>query len=70
MLEQKYSGKPFSEDKVFCFKQLQDHDIYSPIDENVIMKKEVLLKIFNSLDLRPLITGAVFINHKQDYESL
>lgn len=53
-----------TEDQVFCFKQLQDHDIHSPIDENVLMKKEVLLKIFNSLDLQPFITGVVLKNHK------
>lgn len=50
--------------QAFFYKQLQDHDIHSPIDENVLMKKEVLLKIFNSLDLQPFITGVVLKNHK------
>lgn len=49
-------------DKFKAFKQLDDHDIHMPGDESIEMKNEVLLNIFNSLNLQTLITGAVFIN--------
>lgn len=49
-------------DKFKAFKQLGDRDIHMPGDESIEMKNEVLLNIFNSLNLQTLITGVVFIN--------
>lgn len=55
------TGDDEQKSKYYSFKQLKESDIYNPSDEKITMKNEVLLNIFDSLDLRSLITGAVFI---------